>query len=171
MTESGHWITAVILPSVNCVTGIHVTRLANSFNVFIIHSPPLLSWVSLMIPTSANSQQTRRTGRCRMMRVESSFSRCSRASADNAARDGELSEEDREDTSTGVNVLGNLRCNDEIILQVEFVSIPSYMVSHGRPAKNTMAYLYGTPYVLLGLAPGHTFHSSASNLVNIFLQR
>jgi len=64
--------------------------LTSSFIAFMIHSAPLLSGLSLMMPTRANSEQTRSIGRCRVTREESSFSRCSGASAANIAREGAL---------------------------------------------------------------------------------
>jgi hypothetical protein len=68
-----------------------------------------------MIPTKANSEHTRRIGLCLDTRAESSFSRCSGAIADSAVREGGPRADDNDDITTGVNVLGNLRCNADII--------------------------------------------------------
>jgi hypothetical protein len=80
----------------------------------MIHSPPLLVGLSRIIPTSANSEQTRRTGRCRDIRAVSSFSRCSGVNDESADRAGGLNAEDINETTAGVKVLGNLRCNADI---------------------------------------------------------
>jgi hypothetical protein len=87
----------------------------SSFKAFMIHSPPLLVGESRMIPTSANSAHTRKMGRCLVIRAESSFSRCSGAKADNAARDGALSAADREVTSAGVKEVENRLCRADMI--------------------------------------------------------
>lgn len=60
-----------------------------------------------MIPTSANSAETRKTGLCFAIRVESSFSRCSGARLARAARDGAASALSKEDTTAGVKAEGN----------------------------------------------------------------
>lgn len=62
--------------------------LTSSLITFIIHSPPLLSGASRMIPTRANSAETRKTGRWRVIREESSFSRCSGDKVESVARGG-----------------------------------------------------------------------------------
>jgi hypothetical protein len=79
----------------------------SSFNALIIHSPPLLEGLSWMTPTSANSEHTRRMGRCRATRTVSSFSRCSGPIADSEARFGALMAKDMADTKAGVKVLRN----------------------------------------------------------------
>ena len=75
----------------------------------MIHSPPLLLGESRMIATRANSEHMRNTGRCFIMRAASSFSRCSGTRADMAPRDGALRAVAKDDTSAGVNALGNRR--------------------------------------------------------------
>ena len=86
-----------------------------SRTAFMIHSPPLLSGPSLMIPTRASSAHTRRTGRWRDTRVESSFSRCSGESAASAAREGGARAAETDETMPGVNALGNRRCKADMI--------------------------------------------------------
>lgn len=81
----------------------------------MIHSAPLRLGASLMMPTSASSAQTRRTGLCLVIRAESSFSRCSGARVDNAARGGALNAIAKRVTRAGVKVFENRRCSDEMI--------------------------------------------------------
>ena len=85
-----------------------------SFSVFITHSPPLFLGPSWMIPTSANSEQTRSTGRWRDTLVASSFSRCSGAIAAKTARAGGASTAAKAITTDGVKVVGNLLWKAEI---------------------------------------------------------
>jgi hypothetical protein len=93
------------------------SKRTSSFKAFMIHSPPLLVGASRMIPTSANSAHTRKMGRCLVIRAASSFSRCSGAKADNAARDGALSAADKEATSAGVKEVENRLCRADMICE------------------------------------------------------
>ena len=54
-------------------------------------------------------------GRCRVTRVESSFSRCSGVKFAKEARVGALMAEEMLETNAGVNVLENRRCKADII--------------------------------------------------------
>lgn len=56
-----------------------------------------------MMPTKANSEQTRTMGRCRVTRVESSFSRCSGVKDANDPREGALIAADKFEIKAGVN--------------------------------------------------------------------
>lgn len=86
--------------------GLIIRLHTSSLRAFIIHSAPLLSGASLIIPTSANSEQTRMIGRCLVTRVESSFSRCSGVKDANVAREGAAIAADRFEIKAGVKVLG-----------------------------------------------------------------
>lgn len=96
---------SVLSDDTECMYILHTS----SFILFKIHSPPLLFGASRIIPTRANSEHTRKTGRCLVTRAASSFSRCSGARADSAARDGALSAVEKAETRAGVNALGNRR--------------------------------------------------------------
>ncbi len=76
---------------------------------FMIHSPPLRLGESLMTPTNASSEHTRRTGLCRVTREESSFSLCSGGRLDKLARDGLLRVDAKDGTSAAANEEGNRR--------------------------------------------------------------
>lgn len=81
----------------------------NSLSTFIIHSPPLLPGDSVIIPTRANSEHTRSTGRCLVILVVSSFSRCSEGRLAREARDGAARAAANEVTTLGVKVVGKRR--------------------------------------------------------------
>jgi hypothetical protein len=68
-----------------------------------------------MIPTSANSEHNRTTGRCFATRAESSFSLCSGVRFATAARCGGLIALVRLETKAGVKVVRKRRCKTEMI--------------------------------------------------------
>jgi hypothetical protein len=82
-----------------------------SLMTFITHSPPLLPGLSRIMPTNASSEHTRKTGRCLERRAASSFSRCSGAIADSAAREGGASTAARDETTAGVKAVGKRLCS------------------------------------------------------------
>lgn len=83
-----------------------------------------------MMPTSASSELTRTMGRCRVTRVESSFSRCSGVNVASAVLGGALIAMERLDIKAGVKVFGNRRCTAEITLELHYKNRP--VVAIGR---------------------------------------
>lgn len=81
----------------------------------MIHSAPLLAGLSLIIPIKANSEHTRRMGRCRVTRADSSFSRCSGVNELSVARFGAPIAGARTDSKAGVKDIGKRWCKDEMI--------------------------------------------------------
>jgi hypothetical protein len=83
----------------------------------MIHSPAL--FLSLpMMPTNASSQLTLRTGRCRVIRADTSFSCVSGVLPGGAFRGGGAKACKSAFTNLGVNALPNRRCTAEITCRV-----------------------------------------------------
>src|SRR6266540_72778 len=119
----------------------------------MIHSPPLLSGVSFIIPTSANSEHTLRMGRCLITRAESSFSLCSGAKCAREARGGALIAVLRCDTKAGVKEDGKRRCRSDMIC-ASGGSISACEIKYDM-------HLHSTPNVFLSLTTSKTFDDRA----------